>query len=194
MKNGEAENEEQYRPTSSGMGQICAPAYAPRRESEVPGAGSAGPGGCSPWITQPASVTPPVRSYDFTEIGGGGPTAIADGAFAAVTNYRVPQGWNAVVKEIGFEAESGAALADVQFRILIDGVPVPGLHDIRNPSPALPGTIPVTIKAAEGQRIIAQGISLTVGVPHFVRVLLKGWAFQPSFMTNLDATTGWRGQ
>jgi hypothetical protein len=54
--------------------------------------------------------------------------------------------------------------------------------------------LPVTVKAIEQQRITIQGISLTVGVPHFVRALLKGWTFQPSIMANLDTIQGWRGQ
>jgi hypothetical protein len=144
--------------------------------------------------SRPANVDPPVRAYDFASCNPT-PTSISDAAFVDISVFLVPVGWNAVAKAIGFEAESAAALSDIQFRVLVDSLPVPNLDNITcGDIGTMSSPLPVTIKAIEQQRIRIQGISLTVGVTHFVRALLKGWTFQPSLMANLDSIQGWRGQ
>lgn len=142
----------------------------------------------------PASIQPPVRAYDFAQCGPN-PTVVTDLAFVDIEVFRIPRGWNAVAKEVGFAAESAAALTDLQFRILVDNQPAPYLDNIRSGDVGtLADPVPITVKATEDQRIRVQAISLTVGVNHFVRALLKGWTFQPSLMANLDSIQGWRGQ
>jgi len=144
--------------------------------------------------SRPASIDPPVRAYDFASCNPA-PVTVTDLVFVPITSFLVPVGLNCVVKEIGFEAESAAALTDIQFRVMVGGQPVINLSDILcGDIGSLSNPTQVTVKAIEQQRVTIQAISLTVGVNHFVRALLKGWTFQPSIMANLETIQGWRGQ
>jgi hypothetical protein len=144
--------------------------------------------------SRPANVDPPVRAYDFA-VCSPTPNVVTDAAFVELAAFLVPVGWNAVAKAVGFEAESAAALTDLQFRVLVDNMPVPNLDNIRcGDIGSLANPLPITVKAIEQQRVRIQAIGLTPFVPHLVRALLKGWTFQPSLMANLDSIQGWRGQ
>jgi len=144
----------------------------------------------------PANVAPPVRSYGFKQCVQS-PIAITDGVFTDVVTYRVPRGTNGVAVELGQELESLAAFADVQWRVVVDELPVPQLSDIRCQLGALAVPATVNIKAIEDQTIRVQASSLTLGAVHFARASLGGWAFVPTGsgrMNNLESYhQGWSG-
>jgi len=143
---------------------------------------------------RPANVEIPVRAWEFQEENLAAQN-VGDAAFIQIVQHLVPNGTIGVARELIVTAETPAALADTQVRVLVDGVPV-ARYDNVDMTRLVPfgDALTVNIKAIEAQRISVEARSRTVGATHNVFAALRGWDSAPSYMANLDTIQGWRGK
>lgn len=130
----------------------------------------------------PSHVEPPFRSLPFVVLGQeqtvpGGP--YGPGNFVDTACRRVFLAhWRAEVWFIGHAAEGGAAWADLEWRITIDGKPYDPYTAFRmqlgQMAPATKLCTPIHLRA--GQLICFQARSLS-GADHVVSTLLCGWQY-----------------
>lgn len=144
--------------------------------------------------SRPANIDIPVRAFEFTDCNQA-PVNVSDGTFVLVTEHVVPVGCMAVAQLLEVNAESGAALMDTEVQIRVGGLPVPRYNSLNCPDFGQPGQpAKINIKAIERQRVQVFARARTVGATHNVSAMIRGYDFPPSFMTNLDSISGWRGQ
>ena len=142
----------------------------------------------------PAHIEPPIRSWSFEECRPA-PVTVSDAAFVDIVAHLVPVGTVAVVHELLVQAESAAALDDVEIRVNVGGTPYPRYDSLNCPDLGQAGVpAKVNIRAIEQQRIVVQARSRTAATNHFVTGMLRGYDLAPSLMTNLDSINGWRGR
>ncbi len=99
-------------------------------------------------------------------------------AYIDLATFTVPAGARAEITAIGTDAESGAAFADLSWRILIDGTPLPDYSDIRRRlfelAPPTPLIVPIHLTSPNRIQLQVRSIS---GAVHQVFGFIGGWYY-----------------
>lgn len=133
-------------------------------------------------LNQKVAAISPTTAKDARPVIGVADSAVTLPAsattFTTVASLFVDQGMAAVVEYFWNEAETDAALADIQFRIRVGQVPAPDLQNIRGRRGTRSSPFKIRIMVQERTPVILEAQSLSA-VPHYARGGIVGYEFTP---------------